>query len=919
MTIKLLGWLSVAALGSLALGAYYFFNLGKHVPTSIPKVTYHIPSDKIHHKTLDNGMHILVYQDESKPQVRVQIVYDVGSSIEESYERGLAHLVEHLIFKGTQRASESDIDTIARKYGASFNACTSYDYTSYYFQVDKANWKPFADILADSMQNSRFDEQHLASELRTVVQELNMYRDNHSRQLLLKAIELAFPGNHPYHFPIIGFKEELANLTAEDVRNFFHKYYHPSKATLFIAGDIDPNEAINYASQMFKDIPNPKEILEPSFPLVEGNLNTIDFKMYENVSQSEFALFWHIPGETNHQYLHIATLTAKILGDMNACLYRKLVDEEKIAERVSVMPLLLRKSGLIIINVHPKPGQTEACTQMIQAELANIALHGINPTELQQKVADLVLGFLEGLESLGGVVTEWMQYYLATKDSLAYFKQVEELYKITPNDIAKFIGEFLIPDKFNRIQLIPLAEKDKPTWQRNKQQCIEQEAKILQNHQRTTPIEAPKLALTLPDPQDCEFKVPALTRTIEKLGDTELLCYQNNARPVTKLVIGFKDSESLAKSKQGILVNIMLSMLLEGSMGFTKRENMDFLDRLGASYGFSIGGLSLTTLETSFIQALERFMHIICNPTFRRESLEKVKSIIIRQLENSKDEPRSVAERLMWKNLYAGTAWDWDYDQAISLVQSCTVQDLVKLHEEFINPAAVQMIIGGKFDYEHIKEQLSAALKKWPIAIKYSAHKVPAYSINTSVNIDVPMLRDQVVLRMVRPNSLSVYHPDIEALTIANFIGFYSLGSRIFHVREETGLFYTANGGIASNPGEQGSLDFITTIVNGNKVELAESALMKVLEKMGTDGVTQEEFVAGKRLFFNMTIDRHQTTGSTMQRLLRLHALGMPLDYDQQAWKKIQAMSLEELNKTIAKYFTIDNFSRIRVGNLMKQ
>ncbi len=207
---------------------------------SMMKVTPHptyckMPTERVVKKVLPNGMTILAMQDKSIPQVLVQIAYDIGSAVEQSHERGLAHLIEHMIFKGTQQLSEGDIDAIARKFGADFNAFTSWDCTSYYFQTDNANWRHFINILFDCMKNARFDDQHLASELRAVVQELNMYKDKYIRSMQEKAFCQTFPANHPYHFPIIGFKEELANLTAADLRTFYHKYYHPTAKTRSLA------------------------------------------------------------------------------------------------------------------------------------------------------------------------------------------------------------------------------------------------------------------------------------------------------------------------------------------------------------------------------------------------------------------------------------------------------------------------------------------------------------------------------------------------------------------------------------------------------------------------------------------------------------------------------------------------------------
>ena len=180
----------------------------------------HVKS-KIHKETLDNGLTILFYHKEHTPEVMLQIVYDVGSRDEESQEYGFAHLIEHMIFKGTEKLSEKDIDEIATKFGAISNAYTSYDKTAYWFYTDNKNWKVFLDILADCMGNVRFDEDQLSSEIKAVYEEIKTRDEDGSGNLFTEL----FPSNHPYHHPVLGYKENILNVDVQDVKVFYKKYY----------------------------------------------------------------------------------------------------------------------------------------------------------------------------------------------------------------------------------------------------------------------------------------------------------------------------------------------------------------------------------------------------------------------------------------------------------------------------------------------------------------------------------------------------------------------------------------------------------------------------------------------------------------------------------------------------------------------
>src|SRR3990170_7174781 len=208
---------------------------------------------KIFKKKLDNGLTVLVYPRHSIPKVSTQLWYNVGSKDEKTGEKGLAHLLEHMIFKGTKRLSESDINLITTKLSGSCNAFTSYDYTGYLFDFPTQNWKHSIEILANCMTNCTFKEELLNSELKAVIQELKMYRDYYSSGLMEELVSTIY-SDHPYHHPIIGYKQDLWNITRESLLEFYHKHYTPNNATLVVVGDVEPNEVFNTANEYFGHI-----------------------------------------------------------------------------------------------------------------------------------------------------------------------------------------------------------------------------------------------------------------------------------------------------------------------------------------------------------------------------------------------------------------------------------------------------------------------------------------------------------------------------------------------------------------------------------------------------------------------------------------------------------------------------------------
>ena len=170
-------------------------------------------------KILENGLTVLVRSSHAVPKVSIQLWYNVGSKDEKTGEKGIAHLIEHMIFKGTKKLSESDINMITQKLSGVCNAFTSYDYTGYLFDFPSHHWQEALPIMADCMRNCTFKEEHLNSEMKAVIQELKMYRDNYSSSLIEHMISAIF-NDHPYHYPIIGFKHDLWSLKSADLISF---------------------------------------------------------------------------------------------------------------------------------------------------------------------------------------------------------------------------------------------------------------------------------------------------------------------------------------------------------------------------------------------------------------------------------------------------------------------------------------------------------------------------------------------------------------------------------------------------------------------------------------------------------------------------------------------------------------------------
>ncbi len=209
--------------------------------------------------TLDNGLHIVVIENHRAPIVDFMVVYDVGAIDEDPGKSGLAHFVEHLMFKGTERYGPGEYDRIIKSLGGSNNAYTSQEYTAYDIRVYQEHLDIVMELEADRMKNATFETEISLREREVVIEERLQRYDSNPNRLLTEQLNASLFQNHPYRIPVIGWLHEIENLSIDDVKDFYHRHYHPSNATVVVGGDVNPEDVIQLADKHFGNLTNPAE------------------------------------------------------------------------------------------------------------------------------------------------------------------------------------------------------------------------------------------------------------------------------------------------------------------------------------------------------------------------------------------------------------------------------------------------------------------------------------------------------------------------------------------------------------------------------------------------------------------------------------------------------------------------------------
>jgi zinc protease len=364
-------------------------------------------------------------------------------------------------------------------------------------------------------------------------------------------------------------------------------------------------------------------------------------------------------------------------------------------------------------------------------------------------------------------------------------------------------------------------------------------------------------------------------------------------------------------------ISAMMHLLSEGSVGISKQANMDFLDSMGADLSFSKSGIICEVLEANFLPVLERIFYMIKNPTFRKNSFEKIREIILESVKKAETDPSSIASIYFWRNHFSGTIFDYGIEDIISQIKNLTLKDIVSAHSQ-LNPNSVIIGVTGSFNSEKVKMALSKLTKNWKQGHATKELIMPEVNHEVAADIDIELLRDQTLFYLGSTSEISMEDQDYPYLILATYIAFVGFDSRMFKIREQTGLFYSYSGGFGINTGKTFSHNFVKTKFSPSNIMAGEKAIRSMLEDLLVSGITQEELEGAKRSYYCTALEQCANNLAITISFMKKIAQNIPLELSQEIFDKIFNATVEDVNQALIKHFKPELMTKIRVGTLPK-
>ena len=411
-------------------------------------------------KTLDNGMQVVVIpMDNGSGVITTDIYYKVGSRNEVLGKSGMAHMLEHLAFKSTDKLEEGEFDKIVKSRGGVNNAATGFDKTHYYIKTANTNLDMSLELFAELMHNLKLTDEEFQKERDVVAEERRLRTDNNPMGYLYFRVFNTHFTYHPYHWLPIGFMEDILSWKIEDIRDFYHRYYQPKNAILVVAGDITPKEVFDRAQKHFGAIKNKHEVplVTAVEPKVDGAKRAILHKESNRVDT--LAITYAIPNYEHEDQVALSAISHILSSGKSSWFEKTIVNEKQLANQVYGYNMELADPGVFLIMAMAAPGvNVETLEKEILAQLERLKNAEVTQAELDKVKINTKAEFIYSLESSSSVAGLYGEYFV--KGNIQPLLEYEEkLDKITLKDISETAKKYFNHDFSTTVVLKKQEEK----------------------------------------------------------------------------------------------------------------------------------------------------------------------------------------------------------------------------------------------------------------------------------------------------------------------------------------------------------------------------------------------------------------------------------------------------------------------------
>ena len=865
---------------------------------------------------LANGLRLLLFPDASSPKLTVNITYLVGSKHENYGETGMAHLLEHMVFKPTK--NRGNIIKELTDHGAQFNGTTWLDRTNYYETVNAndENLQWAIELEADRMVNANIAKSDLDTEM-TVVRNEFESGENSPMRVLMQRTQAAAYEWHNYGKTTIGSRSDIENVPIDRLQGFYRKYYQPDNCVLVIAGKFDEAKALALVAKNMGAIPRPERKLDKIWttePTQDGE-HTVTVRRVGDVQMLLAA--YHIPSGVHPDSEALEVLETVLSDNPSGRLYKSMVENKK-ASGVFGFGLQGADPGLLMFGSQVRKEQSlDDAKKAMLATLEGVVKEPPSKEEVDRAKAKLN-------KQLELMMTNSQQIAISLSDlaSMADWRMLfvsrDRLQKVSPEDVQRVAKAYLKDDNRTMGSFIPV---DKPD--RSDIPATPDVTALVNDYKGKAAMAEGEVFDPSPANVDGRTKRATLPNGMKLV----MLSKKNRGNTVmASITLRLGDEKSLmGKSDAGSLA---WSMLMRGTKNKTRQQIQDESDRLkarvNAGGGANAGSMNIQTTRENLAGAMKLAVEVLREPNFPEREFETLQQAMLASLEGNKSQPQAVAGQFLAKHMNPYPKGDiravQSFDESIEEMKAAKLGDAKAFYQQFFGPTKESIItIVGDFDPTEMEKLMTQLLGDWKspkgftrIPRKYIKVEAMNKNINTP---DKPNAMFMAGMNIPLSDEDAAY----PALMLGNYMFGQNANSRLFNrLRQKEGWSYGAGSNLGAGTKENGGAMQVFAILAPENLTKLEAGVKEEFTKILTDGFPADEVSKGKSAWLQAQQVGRTQDQSLMGILSSNEYWGRTMAWQAEREQKVAALTAEEINAALKKYIDLNALSIVKAGDMKK-
>lgn len=845
---------------------------------------------------LSNGLTAIMKENHRAPVVAVQVWVQAGSVYETEKERGITHLIEHMIFKGTEKRGPGEVAKEIESVGGSINAYTSLDYTVYHCVVPKQFLNNALDVLSDAVFHSSFDPGELEREKKVVLEEIRMRDDRPKTRLSRLLMETAYKA-YPYGFPVIGYPETVKSFERKDILAYMERRYRPSQIAVVVVGDVGTSQALAGIQDTFGSVTK-KEFQEFTYP--SGPRQAVPRIAIEAMEIQEGYLavaFSGLPSFNDPDVPALDVLAALLGKGESSRLTLSLRNRLQLVHSIDAAAFTPAGPGIFEITASLDPEKAQEALPQIFREIFRVENGEIPEEELERAKIQVETDFVYSQETMEGEARKIGIFETLSKDPHAeklYLKKVRE---VTAQDVQRVAGQIFRQENISVAMVMP--EDRLPELTSQELAVMVQEAELLAKG-----IESDGGALIHP------------VKRFSLSNGLTVLVQEAPEVPTVSVALVFPGGVRYETEKTNGLFNFLAKAWTKETEAHSAQGIAEMIEGLGGSIsGFSgqnTIGLQGRFLSQNLDKGLALFTEILLTPTFPSEEIKKLRPLILAQLKRQDDYLPGVAVRESRRLLFSPHPYGMNPLGKASVIKAISSKNLLETYRYFVIPDRGVLSVVGDIRAGEIISSIETMLGAWSVESEISLPTPPEPDPLIAPRIMTLKREKQQVHIVLGFPGTTFNSPDRYALEILNAV-LSGQGGRLFiDLRDKESLAYSVTSFLGLGL-DYGSFAFYIACAPEKK-DRALKGLWREIYSVIRDRVTDDELERAKKWLVGTHEIGLQTNRAQAMDMALNELYGLGYNFASEYARKIDGVTVDQVLNVAKKFMNSEEYVLVRVG-----